>query len=641
MFFAHDHANRRVLGGFVWLLSLFASVVTASASEFEESVRPLLRKYCIDCHSGDAAEGEFDFSSIRTADDVADAYETWESVAGHLQSQTMPPEDEPQPTQPEVARVLAWYAEFIAAAKPQPALFQPRRLSVTEYRNSLRSVLGFDLELAVVKAEQTITQRSLVVKLLPDDPPGKSGFKNDTHANPMTVHIWDQYASLCDTAIEDLFSPRRRSELNALAGPLKSEHITQEIAARLVRRFTTKAWRRPLSDDEFATITARFAGLKDEPLTTAVKLELKAILMSPSFNHRGLRMPLKPGQRQPVDGYELAERLSYFLWADMPDDQLFAHAEAGELSNAETLADEIDRMLASPKARSLADVFGEEWFTLKEIEGLNNNPPVMVALKSQPLDFLDYLFTQNRPLLELVDSKTTFVSPFTARNYGADAKQLKRYSKQRGIEVEVVPNQKIELLKTTERGGILTIPGVLAMNKGPINRGAWVLDRILGDPLPDPPANVGQVAGNKRGENLSFRERFEQHRSQAACAVCHDKIDPIGFALEGFNNSGAYVLTKTKNIDTSGQLPSGESFTGIAELKTILATSRRQTVLRNIVRRTMSYALCRKLTLYDYSTVESLVSQMDESNGTWRDLFVAIAATPQFQETIAPADASS
>ncbi|MCR9120339.1 MAG: DUF1588 domain-containing protein, partial [bacterium] len=177
--------------------------------------------------------------------------------------------------------------------------------------------------------------------------------------------------------------------------------------------------------------------------------------------------------------------------------------------------------------------------------------------------------------------------------------------------------------------------------KGPINRGAWVLDRILGDPLPDPPANVGQVAGNKRGENLSFRERFEQHRSQAACAVCHDKIDPIGFALEGFNNSGAYVLTKTKNIDTSGQLPSGESFTGIAELKTILATSRRQTVLRNIVRRTMSYALCRKLTLYDYSTVESLVSQMDESNGTWRDLFVAIAATPQFQETIAPAAASS
>ncbi len=629
----------------LWMASaLVAFLILAQpcfAAEFEADVRPFLVKYCANCHTGEDAEGEFDYSRIKSASQVTEAYENWKAMAGHLQSETMPPDDEPQPTKQERELVLTWYRHFITTAKPRPAIFRARRLSVTEFRNSLRSVLGFDLELAVVEAEQTLAQRSLVVKLLPDDPPGASGFINDTHANPLTVLIWDQYGTLIDTGLEDLFSFRRRTELEALAGPLSGKHLDAQQANALVDRFTVKAWRRPVSAEELSRIRDRFAGLQSERLTAAVKLELKAILMSPSFTHRGIRMPLEPGKRQQVDSYELAERLSYFLWADMPDDELFARAASGQLRDPVILAAEVDRMLASPKARSLADVFGEEWFTLKEIEGLNNNPPFMIALKSQPLDFLHFLFTQNRPLLELIDSDVAFVNPFMAKHYGPDAKQMKRYAKQRGIEVEIVPNQKIELRKTKVRGGILTIPGVLAMNKGPITRGTWVLERVLGEHLPDPPANVGQVAGNKRGENLSFRERFELHRSRPSCAACHNKIDPIGFALEGFNGGGAYVKKKDANIQTGGQLPTGETFSGIEELKKVLVTSRRDTVLRNIVRRTMAYALCRELTLYDHATVESLVERMSETNGAWRDLFVAIAQTPQFQETIASATKQS
>jgi len=614
---------------------LATSPISSRAADFEREVRPVLVKYCGDCHRGADAEGEFDFEQMTSPSDIAEAFEIWESVVKHLKSETMPPEDEPQPTDSDREQIYRWYQQFISSAKPQPAPFRQRRLSVVEFRNTLHSVLGFELELAVAEAEQTITQRSLVVKLLPTDPPGESGFKNDTHANPLTIPVWDVYANLIDTAIEELFSARRRKELIALTGGLQGKDLSPEEATKLIQRFTAKAWRRPIQTEDLAKITNRLADKTGDKLTAAVKLELKAVLLSPSFTHRGFRMPLKPHQRQQVDSYELAERLSYFLWADMPDEALLARAASGKLKERAVLTTEIDRMLKSPRARSLAEVFGAEWFTLEEIERLSNNPPFMIALRSQPLDFLHYLFTENRPLLELVESDTAFANRFTAGHYGSDAKQLKRVNKPRGIEVAIVPNQKIELKATEVRGGILTMPGVLAMNQGPINRGVWVLERILGERLPEPPANVGKVAPNKRGETLTFRERFEHHRASPACAACHNKIDPIGFALEGFNAGGAYVKNGNQKIDTSGHLPTGENFANIKELKSILVTTQREAVLRNIVRRTMAYALCRKLTLYDYATVEEIVQQMNDTEATWRDLFIAIAMSPQFQETIA------
>ena len=293
-------------------------------------------------------------------------------------------------------------------------------------------------------------------------------------------------------------------------------------------------------------------------------------------------------------------------------------------------------MLASPRARSLAEVFAVEWFTLNEIEHVSNNPPHMVAMKSQPIDYMHFLFTEDRPLLELIDSDTTFTNPFTARHYGADSRQMKRYRKQKGIEVEIVPNQKISLEQTKVRGGIITMPGVLAMNRGPIIRGTWVLERILGEELPEPPANVGQVPPNRGGQKLSFRERFEQHRSNPTCAVCHDKIDPLGFALQSFGNGGEF--RQNPEDDTAGRLPSGETFDDIMGLKEILTTSQRESVVRNIVKRTMSYALCRRLHVYDRPTVEAIVGKMLETNGTWRDLFHEIANSIPFRETILAAD---
>ena len=234
-------------------------------------------------------------------------------------------------------------------------------------------------------------------------------------------------------------------------------------------------------------------------------------------------------------------------------------------------------------------------------------------------------------MIELIDSRVAFVNPYTKGFYGEDSRQLTRYRKAAGIEREIVPNQKITLVKTTNRGGILTMPGILAMNRGPILRGTWILERILGEHLPEPPPDVGQVPPAPRGQKLTFRQRFEQHRSKAACAVCHNKIDPLGFAFQRYQG-GSYQ--NNAKVDTSGQLPTGEKFEDYPGLKQILVTSQKKRVIRNIVERTLSYALCRNLELFDLPTVDKITNKLYESNGTYRDLVFEIAMSLPFRETI-------
>ncbi|QDT09956.1 hypothetical protein K239x_19090 [Planctomycetes bacterium K23_9] len=621
-------------------------------SGYDQDMKPLLSQYCSECHSGEHANGDVDFDDFAASgSNIDDAFELWESVAGHLENRTMPPGDSPQPSDEERRRALMWYQTFVESVQMRPAVMRPRRLSVIEYRNTLRSVLGFDLQTAVIEAEQTDSERSLVVKLLPTDPPGASGFTNDTHANPITMIAWEQYAYLANVGLEALFSQSRRSDLEVLAGPIDSGvGLTLENAREVIRRFVPKAYRRTVSDAAIEKIVARLDKEDDKEIADKLRFEMKAVLMSPAFLYRGFLAEGERGQSVDVDDFELAERLSYFLWADMPDQTLVAKAEARTLSDPKTLAGEVDRMLASPKARSLSEVFVSQWFTLSEIDLASDNPPIRDALKSQPMDFMHFLLTNDRPLMEMVDSDISFINLHTARMYGKDAKQLNKHVKQKGIESEVVPNQQIRLEHSTERGGVLTMPGILAMNRGPILRGTWILERILGQHLPDPPANVGQVAENRRGESLTFRERFEQHRSSDACSVCHDKIDPLGFSLQTFDDRGQYLLAENyqskskgkskgtlvsvQEIDASGQLPTGERFQDVGGLKQILVTSQRKAVIRNIVRQALAYALCRKLELFDRPTVESITQTMADDNGTWRDLIHAITHSVPFRKAI-------
>lgn len=609
-------------------------------SGFEEEVLHFLEQHCVRCHGGEKTKGEIDLSKIRTLADAEANPDLWEAVSFVLEDREMPPEEEPQPEEHEIEQFLDWYEkEFLGDIEARPSVFTPRRLSGPEYRNTMRSLFGFDLEVNIAEAEQTVTEKSLVLKLLPTDPPGRSGFINDTQEARLSTTIFDQYSYLAEFAIEQLFSPVRREQLSALTGSDIEGEITELQGKALVRKFSTRAFRRSVSDEQIADSLAAVEGKSGDEIVSALKVELKTTLMSPGFLYRGILMPTDPSlQQQPVDDFELAERISYFLWEDMPDEELMAVASRGQLREPDQLSAQIDRMIASPKSRTLAESFGSQWLLLDQINSGGKDPTSRHAFRTQPLDFLAYLFRENRPVVELIDSKVTFANAYTAGFYGNDRRQLKKFNKPRGIEKMAMPNQKIELVESAgERGGIITMPGVLAMNRGPILRGTWMLRQIMGEHLGEPPPDIPPIKGSPKGQNLTFRQRFEAHRADKSCALCHDKIDPLGFALEGYDQNGTKVRDSGK--DTSGKLPGGETFTNYGELKNLLLTTQRETIVRNAVEQTLRYALCRKLERHDLPVVNSLTAEILEKNGTWQDLIHGIANSVLFTETLIAKDA--
>lgn len=633
------------------LLIVLACLVSCGAlgDSYQRTVIPFLKKNCIECHGGKKVKGKIDFTKIRNLDDAREHYKIFESSLELIHEKEMPPEDEPQPSKNEIKVYESWYKKtFIDEVKARPAEFKPRRLSVTEYKNTVENLFGFKLEVAYAAAEETVQETSLVRKVLPTDPPGKSGFKNDTSGNPLSPVIWDGYSYIIDTALGKFFSKKHRKELEYYSGKIDNDKFSQANAESLIRTFYPRALRRSVPSEDINKSIEMVKSSKNK--IKALKTELKAILMSPRFIYRGLMVAKQKGQ-QKVDQFEYAERLSYFLWASMPDSDLFKLAEQGKLTDPKILKSEISRMISDQRSRNLSEDLADQWFALSEIENIGGRYPFIKSVRTQPVEFFNYLVTENRPLMELIDSKVTFANPLL-RGYYKDANQINKYSKQKGIEVEFVPHNKIILKNTERRGGIMTMPGILAMNasKGrtsPVLRGTWVLERILGDHLPEPPMDVGQVAKNKKGENLSFRERFEAHRSNKTCAVCHDKIDPLGFALEAYDSLGKDRLlggtSKKKKkgksaptsepIDTTGNLY-GDSFKDFQELKNLLKTKHKETIVRNIVRRFMSYGLSRKLEYFDRPEVERIVQKMIQTNGTYKDLVFEIATSLPFKETI-------
>lgn len=627
------------------LIGLILGTLGIQGDPVPREIRSFINEYCLKCHGGDKVKGEVDFSLFKTNEDLDTHYRIWETAAELLREKDMPPESSKQPTSQETQIVLDWYQErFEQAVQAHPGYFRPRRLSAEEYRNTLRSLFGFDLEVQIMEAEQTVAERSLILKLMPTDPPGKSGFTNDTHRNPISTLIWDRYDYLTDLALERWFNEK---DWAADISENENKNPSLSEARKTLAEFLPRIIRRPLVENELLMHLENLRASENSP-GQALKQELKAVLMSPAFLYRGILMPRQPGKQQPVDAFEYAERMSYFLWGDMPDETLNNRAFDGSLLNEPILSQQLDRMLHSPKSRYLVESFAWQWFSLGDMDEAILQVPVREALRSQVMDFIHYLFTEDRPLMELIDSDISFINPLIAKHYGEDRSQLKPYTKQKGIELEIVPTQRIRLLHTAERGGILTMPGILAMNRGPVIRGTWILDRILGDHLPDPPMNVGQVPPQQPGENLSFRERFESHRNQASCALCHDKIDPLGFALEGYDRQGGYILTGTKTlpggevkhvnkagdvVDTSGMMPNGTRFDSFASLKTILKTEYRTNVIQNIVERTLSFALGRSLELYDRPAVDSIVTKLEETDGTYRDLLLCILQSLPFRET--------
>jgi hypothetical protein len=616
------------------------------AGKFEEEIVPLLKNSCLKCHGGEKTKGKVDFSAILTERDAGDHLDLWETVIEVVELGEMPPEEENPLSTDERSKIRTWRDEFMRLPTVSSIpVFRPRRLSANEYRNTLRSLFGFDLEVGIARAEQTESgDKSLILKILPPDPPGKSGFFNDTHSTPLSSSLLENYAYLAGISLDRLFSIQGKDSLTRMTRQNEdwNGEITPNLAEEIVRSFLPRIFRRPIKEERINSVFEQLKGKKGKALVAALKFEFKAALISPEFLYRGfLAKPVENKNRQPVDPFELAERLSYFLWEDMPDEELFESARDGSLLEKGGVGRQIVRMLTDPRARNLSESFGVQLLGLSSIDDqIKNNPIHLHAMRTQPRDFLHYLFTEDRPVMELLDSNITFVNQSTSGFYGNDRKRLAPFHKPRGIERQRTMNQRLEIKEAEGRGGILTMPSILSMNHGPILRGTWVLRTILGVRLGEPPGDVPPIKPVPRGKKMTFRERFEAHRENVTCARCHEKIDPIGFALDGYDKNGKYLLAshhKPGNqpaIDTSGKLPSGEEFKDFEGLKHILTTTKKEQVIRNLTRQILSYALGRKLGRGDQGVVEKITDKATSENSSWKELLIEVANSASFREIV-------
>ena len=620
--------------------------VVLPAGGFEEEIFPILQKSCLQCHGGEKTKGKVDFSKILTERDAEAHPDLWETVAEVVELGEMPPDDEKPLSEENKKTFELWHEQFrkmpSEAAVP---VFRVRRLSANEYRNTLRSLFGFDLEVGIARAEQTVSgEGSLVLKILSPDPPGSSGFFNDTHSTPISSSLLESYAYLAGVSLDKLFSVKGRASLASMTGKGDDWNgiLSHADAETFLESFLPRALRRNVSEEKVQSILATLEGKAGDALVSALKLEMKVVLISPEFLYRGLLAnPEGYGGRQAVDPFEFAERLSYFLWEDMPDASLFEVARDGGLEKEEKLAQQVKRMLSDPKARNLSESFGVQLLGLASIDDQFKNDPIRLhALRTQPRDFLNYLFTEDRPVMELLDSNVTFVNQSTSGFYGKDRQQLAPFHKPRGVERQRTMNQRLVLREAEGRGGILTMPSVLAMNHGPIIRGTWMLRRILGVRLGEPPADIPPIKASPRGQKLTFRQRFELHRENLTCARCHEKIDPLGFSLDGYDKNGRFLLASHQKrgnqppIDTSGKLPSGEEFKDFTELKQILLSSKREQIIRHLTSQVLSYALCRKLGKGDLPVVEEITRKVLLQNATWTQLFIEVANSIPFRQTV-------
>lgn len=409
----------------------------------------------------------------------------------------------------------------------------------------------------------------------------------------------------------------------------------REAARQNIARFATRAYRRPVSDHEVERLLGLYdMGIKNgEPFEKAVQLAFTAVLVSPHFLFKVEldRPPTRPDGSHPISDFELATRLSYFLWSSMPDDELFALADKGELRKPGVLEAQVRRMLQDDKSFALVENFAGQWLQLRSLQSFQPDPDMFpefdealrwAMIRETELYFLE-IMRQDRSILEFLDSDWTYVNERLARHYGIRGVRGSQFRK-----VQLVGDQ---------RGGILTQASILTVTSNPtrtspVKRGKWVLENILNTPPPPPAPDAGELPEDKESVlKGSLRQRMEQHRSNPTCASCHQRMDPIGFAFENYDAIGMW-RTRDGNfdIDPSGVLPSGEQFANAKELKRILL-KREDQFRKCLADRMLTYALGRGLESYDKCVVDEIAAAVARDGNRFSRLVLEIVKSDPFQ----------
>jgi mono/diheme cytochrome c family protein len=598
----------------------FAALQVDARKSFKEVVTPFVDTYCTRCHGQERQKGGINFGPALKKPGETASSKRWKQAVAIVKSHDMPPENaNKQPTDEERQKFLEGIGKIKFLSSKDPGAFVIRRLTKVEYGNTLHDLLGVDPKVA---------------DDLPDEVFGAG------YLNTLSPLQSEQYLAIANEALDRILGPKGGTPTRAqkkLFGKTPGPRADERAAARKVARSLARdAYRRPPTEAELDVLLRVFDLARANKLAyqDSLRLMLKAVLVSPQFLFITPAMEAGSGRSiVPLDDYQLASRLSYLLWATMPDTELSALADRGKLHEPAVLKAQVKRLLEDPRSRALFDGFGAQWLGLGSLESKTFDPakfPQMTgAMRAAMYDearlFFESIVRENRSVISLVDSDYTFLNGTLATLYGLD----KRVTGPRWRKVK---------LTDANRGGILGMPGILAVTSfpdrtSPVKRGVWVLEQVLGEEVPPPPPNVPSLEKQEKQTvaNLTLRQRTELHLKDPTCANCHKVLDPIGFGLENFDAIGRWRGQDDSGgaIDAAGELPGGKHFTSPKELKAIIA-ARKSDLARNVTEKLLAYALCRQLEGYDEIVVDHLMETIAKDGYRMQTLITEIVTSYPF-----------
>jgi Protein of unknown function (DUF1592)/Protein of unknown function (DUF1588)/Protein of unknown function (DUF1585)/Protein of unknown function (DUF1587)/Protein of unknown function (DUF1595) len=615
---------------------------------YARDIAPLLDKYCLSCHDSISAQGSVVLEILR--DGAADLLQKslMQRVADNLRSESMPPEGEPRPDAEELESLNSWLDAALIGDGGVTGRVAIRRLNRAEYNNTIRDLIGLDLH----PADE-----------FPADDVGY-GFDNVGEVLSTPPILLEMYLAAADKVIDAAFQDRSVRE-RLLSAPVDTvprafrhfrppvrtpredkifrapnaapdpELARQQRIYDILRAFGDRAFRRPATHDELTRLLGIVLSAEHdgEAPESAIPMAFRAVLVSPQFLFLGIKPDDGPGStsdRMPESDFDLATRLSYFLWSSMPDDELYRLAAQGALRRGGTLRAQVTRMLRDRKSRALAENFASQWLQTRKLKEFTPDPtlfpdfdePLRVAMREEMLLFFESIRDEDRSVLQLLDADYTFVNERLARHYGISGVQGDGF---RRVSVAGTP-----------RGGLLTQASVLAATSNPtrtspVKRGKWILENILGAPPAPPPSGVEALKeGPEHGDSITLRQKMSRHRTDPACASCHRRMDPLGFGLENFDAVGGWRSHEQgQPIDSAGQLPGGQAFQGPAQLKAALL-SRRNAFARCLTEKLLTYALGRGLDRADRRDVDHIVATLVRKDYRFSALVLAVVESEPF-----------
>ena len=615
-------------------LALLVSVSVYAADSakvtFERDILTVLEDYCYYCHGDGKKKGDLSLETFKTEKDIQQNYKISELVFRKVMAGEMPPKDrKKRPSKEEQVLVVDWIRnsldDFYANAPPDPGRVTVRRLNRNEYNNVIRDLMRVDFKPA---------------KGFPADDSGY-GFDNIGDVLSVSTLLLEKYLLAAEKIAEQAIAvpPRGKSLPRARLTEFQKQYFKYPIPADNRRRiaedfaqaFMRHAYRREVTREEIKAVLVLAKQAMDDggSFEEGVRLAVQAVLISPHFLFRWELdgAPNNPGAIRSLNEFELASRLSFFLWSSQPDVQLLKYAHKGQLRK--NLGEEVRRMLKDARAQSFVENFAGQWLELRNLDiyqpDKNLFPTFTPALRNDMRQETELLFAHimrgDRSVLELLSADYSFINARLAAHYGIGNVQGEKF---RSVS-----------LRGTSRGGILGHASILTITSdpnrtSPVKRGKYVLENILGTPPPAPPPDAPPLSESGKITG-TLREQFVKHRQDPACASCHKVMDPIGFAFENYDAIGRYRMKDNGiPIDATGKLETGEPFKNATDLRRILLNQKREYFARCITEKMLTYGLGRGLEYYDKRTIDNIVARLKKRDYRFSELVQGIVTSLPF-----------